>query len=333
MNTNELIKAILKRLVKFKILIVTAGIVLAILLYFYCKGLRPEYTAKATIFPLTNNTESSLSSNTLSSLLGLGDAQKSFSNDAAINIIELSSSRFVRESVASTRLPEFTNKTIAELLVEDFNKSNSFLEKDIQFSKDSVAAAITGGEILKPFIGAKMSKYGALELYFTHHNKMLITPVATVLIDKISQFYIDLKIKKAKDDYSFTVKKIDSLDAVLGRIDKSAIRMQNTTFFTPERLEYEIPKERINADKQRYVRQRDIALNNQEEALWRLQKLTPVISILDKPTEPFTENKSSAILYAIIGFIAGCVLTALLSVSGLLFRYVKSEIHTMLMEA
>lgn len=326
MNTIELLKEILKRLGKYRILIFSTGFLVALLLFFYANDKRPVYTAKATIFPLTNNADNALSSNTLIGILGLADAPKTFSNEASINIIELSLSRFVRESVAATRLPEFANKTIAVLLMEDFNNSRSLFEKEYKVPADSIALAVAGGEMLKPAIVAKMSKNGVLELYFSHPNKRLISPVSFALIDKISQFYIDLKIKKATADYGFTVRKIDSLDAILNKVDRSAIRMQNNTLFAPDKLEYEIPKDKINAEKQRYMRQRDITLNNQEEALWRLQKLTPIISVLDKPTEPFTVNKPSAIIYALIGFIAGCFIAAFFSVFGILYQYTKAEI-------
>jgi len=49
--------------------------------------------------------------------------------------------------------------------------------------------------------------------------------------------------------------------------------------------------------------------------------------MLDKPTEPFTVNKPSPLLYAMGGFIAGFLLIAFLSVAGLLVRYVKNEIY------
>ena len=327
MNTSELLKAIFSRLERLKVLILAAGIIAALILFFYAKNQRAEYTAKATVFPLTNTTENSLTSNALSGILGLSDAPKSFSNEATINIIELSLSRFVRESVAATRLPLFGNKTVTELLIQDYNSHRSFLEKDILAPADSTAAAVLGGEILKNRIVAKMSKNGVLELYFNHPNKSLVSPISFVLIDKVSQFYIDLKVKKATADYEFTVKKIDSLDGILNAIDKRAIHIQNTTLFAPEKLEYEIPKERVNAEKQRFIRQRDISLNNQEEAMWRLQKQTPIISVLDKPTEPFSVDKPSALVFAFAGFIAGCLLMALLTVTGLLYHYVKNEIY------
>ncbi len=327
MNTSVLVREILNRLVKWRIGILIAGISGCGLLAFYARSQRAVYTAKATIFPLTNAAENSLSSNALSGILGLGDVPKSFSSEAAINIIELTLSRYVRESVASSRLPALGNKTIAQLLVEDQHRHHALWEKEIPLPADSTELAVIGGELLNPGITAKMSRNGVLEMYFSHPDTRLVSPVAYMLIDKVSQFYIDLKIKKATADYNFTVRKIDSLDAILGGIDRRAIRMQNTTLFAPSKLEYEIPKERINSEKQRYVRQRDISLNNQEEALWRLQKLTPIISVLDKPTPPFVVKKPSVMVYAIAGLVAGCLLASLLAVAGLLFKYCRDEIR------
>ena len=326
MNTNELLKEIFKKLGRFKILILVSGIITALILFFYTKSERPVYTAKATIFPLSNSADNS-SSSALNGILGLGDAPKSFSSDAAINIIELTLSRYVREAVALAKLPAFTNKTIAELLISDYNTNRSFSGKPIPLPSDSNSLAAAGAAFLQPGIIAKMSKNGVFEIYFSHPNKSLITPISFVLIEKVSQFYIDLKIKKATADYNFTVRKIDSLDKILGKIDYRAIRMQNTTLFAPDKLEYEIPKEKINVDKLRYTKQRDISLNNQEEALWRLQKLTPIISVLDKPTEPFTVKKSSAITAAFIGFIIGTMVSGLLMVSTLLYQYAQNEIQ------
>ena len=331
MNTKELIIAIIKRLYSYKLLIGAAGIVCGLLLFFYAKKQRPVYTAKATIFPLTNAPENSLTSSTLSGILGLDDAPKSFSNEAAINIIELASSRYVRESVASEKLPALNNKNVTEVLVNDFNSNKPFLADDIILPTDSLSQAVLGAEILKPNIVAKMSKNGVLELYFSHTNKSLLSPISYALIDKISQFYIDLKVKKARADYEFTIRKIDSLEGIIQNVDRRAIRMQNTTLFAPDKLEYDIPRERVSSDKQRYTRQRDISLNNQEEALWRLQKLTPIISVLDKPTEPFTVNKTSAAMYGVIGLIAGCMVAAFLTIAGLLTRYAKSEIRESLL--
>ena len=68
-------------------------------------------------------------------------------------------------------------------------------------------------------------------------------------------------------------------------------------------------------------------INNRDEAVWRLQKVTPIISVLDKPTEPFVMTKTSSLIFGITGFFAGCFLSTLFLVGGLIFAYTKSEIH------
>ena len=328
MTSTELIKKIFRKLGRYKMLIITCGIALGTLLFFYAKNKRPVYTAKATVFPLTAPTDNTLSSSALSGLLGIEGSPKSFSNEAAINIIELSLSRTLRQRVAASRLPQFGNKTITELIVQDINTNKHFYTSTVTLPDDSLSMAIIGGELLENNINAKMSKNGVLELYFSNTDKQLITPIANVFIDKLSQFYIDLKITKALADYNFTIKKIDSLETMITSIDKKAVAMQNSTFFTPvEKLEYSIPKENISMEKNRISRQRDISVNNREEATWRLQKVTPIISVLDKPTEPFTVSGPSPLLYCIAGLIAGCILTTLLLISGLLFRYIKAEMY------
>ncbi|HCF63193.1 MAG TPA: hypothetical protein DEU93_02635 [Chitinophagaceae bacterium] len=149
------------------------------------------------------------------------------------------------------------------------------------------------------------------------------------IIEKISGFYIDLKIRKAKLDFDFTVKKVDSLQEVLNQYDRSAIRMSNTTMFVPgTRIEYQIPKENLVTDKDRVMRQRDASANNREEALWRLQKATPIIATLDKPDPPYEFKKTSKILFGMIGFVMGLFLAALAISAGTIRRYLIHEIKS-----
>lgn len=328
MHTQELLIASLRQLRRFKWLLLALALGMAVLLFFFARSKRPIFTAKATVFPLTTASDNSLTSGTLSSILGLAETPKSFSTEASINIIELALSRNVREAVAMTRLPQFGNERIAKLLFDDMNANKAFYSSKLNEPTDSIQWGILGGEMLKPLLNAKMSKNGVLELYFSNQRRDLITPISYAIIDRISQFYIDLKIKKAMADYEFTLKKIDSLQGVGSRVDQRAISMQNSTMFTPEgRLEYILPRENLDQDRTRVNRQRDIAQNNREEALWRLQKATPIISILDKPTEPFAIAKSSPVVYAVFGFILGIILGAFLALRKLLMAYLGAEIR------
>jgi hypothetical protein len=269
-----------------------------------------------------------MANSALSSILGLTDAPKSFSQEATINIVELAQSRNTRESVVMERLPETGNKRIAELLIDSYNKTKSLFAKPIEKPANDAMLAAIGGDILKNNMTAKINKNGIMEINFSSTNEALVSPVSYILIEKISQFYKDLKIKKAKLDYDFTIRKIDSLEDVLQVFDRRAVRMSNTTLFVPsDRLQYQIPKENLVSEKDRVMRQRDASANNREEALWRLQKVTPIIATLDKPDPPYEISKPSSLMYGLIGGFAGAVLAVFILISGLLYKYAKVEMY------
>ena len=75
-----------------------------------------------------------------------------------------------------------------------------------------------------------------------------------------------------------------------------------------------------------------MSFNNQEEALWRLQKLTPIISVLDKPTAPFKEETPYYVLNTFLGFIIGCLLSAFILVFNIVYKYIKMEISKSLLD-
>ncbi|MBI3883075.1 MAG: hypothetical protein HY305_02365 [Sphingobacteriales bacterium] len=321
----ELLKNITGRIGKYKILIFIAGIFIGALFYMYAKTIQPIYTAKATVFPLNSSSESS-SSSALSGLLGLGDVPKNFSSEASISIIELAVSRNLMRSVAAKRLPEFDNKNISALLFEEINKNKYFFEKKAEFPKDSIAQVIIGSSLLRAGFVTKMSKNGVLELYFSNTNPDILQPITETIITTISQFYIDLKTKKAQADYAFSLAKIDSIQKTLDFIDHKAIGIQKNTFFTPGLLQYELPKDNLSVDKQRIIRTRDNAIANKDEAMWRLQKMTPIIAMLDKPEPPFDIKAPSALPYGISGFILGCLFTIIFVNGNLLYNAAKTEL-------
>jgi uncharacterized protein involved in exopolysaccharide biosynthesis len=325
-TSKELIQRIYLRIGKFKLLVLLAGFLMAAVLFFYGRMIPPVYTTKATVFPLTASNESSAASNALTTLLGGSDAPKSFSSEASINIVELAQSRNTREAVALKKLPGFNGKTVAELLIDNYNKSKFFYTPELKTPKDSPTLAAVGGNLLNQNFVAKTAKSGILELYYSSTNPTLISPITYAMIEKISQFYIDLKTRKAKKDYDFTLKKIDSLQHVLNTYDRRAVVLANTTLFVPKgKIEYSIPKENLINSKERGMRQRDGYANNREEALWRLQKATPIIDILDKPLPPYAVQKPSSMLYGFLGFMLGCFLAIAFLVAPILSKYVETE--------
>lgn len=75
---------------------------------------------------------------------------------------------------------------------------------------------------------------------------------------------------------------------VLNQLDKRAIALDESTFFTNEGLKrYSLPKVNLAQDKATVQSQYYYAVNNRESAAYRLQKETPIIEPLDRPEPPF----------------------------------------------
>lgn len=328
MNNIELIKQLLQRLRKFSWLIVIIALLFGGLFFFMAKQSIIQWTAKSTVFPLNASSNSSPGS-TISNLLGLTDAPKSFTEDASINIVELANSRRTREAVAMERIPSMKNRTISDLLIEENNRHTGFMQNEkIDTPLDSLAQINVASNLLKASFNAKINKNGILELYYTNSNQKLVREISYVYINKLSLFYIELKKKKAQIDYEFSIKKADSLLTVLNELDKRAIALDESTFFTNEGLQrYSIPKVNLAQDKATVQSQYYYAVNNRESAAYRLQKETPIIEALDKPEPPYDPVQKSKIIYTLIGLILGAFL-AMLGISWkIINQYLGDELN------
>lgn len=334
MNNIELIKQLLKRLRKYSWLVIAIAIVFGGLFFYMAKQSILLFTSTATVFPLSGTTESSPGS-TISNLLGLADVPKSFTGDASINIVELATSRRTREAVAMARVPSMNNKTISELLIEENNRHIGFMQNSlIKTPLDSLAQINTASSLLKAAFTAKINKNGILELHFTNSNKQIVREVSYVYIEKLSEFYIDLKKKKAQIDYEFSVKKADSLLAVLNVLDKRAISLDESTFFTNEGLQrYSLPKLNLAQDKATVQSQYYYAVNNRESAAYRLQKETPIIEPLDRPEPPYDPVQKSKIIYTLIGLILGTFIGVLAVSWKIINQYLGEELNKALEKA
>lgn len=328
MNSIELLKQLINRLKKYSWLIAVIAAIFGGFFYYIAKQSVLQYTSKATVFPLNGTSDNSPGS-TISSLLGLGEGTKSFTSDASINIVELANSRRTREAVAMVRIPSMQNKTVSELMIEENNRHTGFMQNtSIDIPKDSLSKINIASNLLKGAFSAKINKTGILELYLTSSSPQLVREVSYIYIDKLSEFYIDLKKKKAQIDFEFAVKKADSLLLVLNELDKRAIALDESTFFTNETLKrYNLPKINLSQDKATVQSQYYYAVNNRESAAYRLQKETPIIEPLDKPEPPFDTIQKSTFVYIMMGLFLGLIIGILLISWKVVNKYMAAELN------
>ena len=327
MTTNTLIVSILKRINKLKIIIILIGILMGILLYMFGKKQLPTYSIKSSLYPLNAVSDKNSSASKLTELIGGTTNGKSLTDEANVNIEEVAKSRKTREAVCGEKLKAFDNKTIGELLILEYNKHKGYFSEAIEVPKNIEGIKVEGGALLEDAYVAKFNKLNLLEISYSNVNKDLLTPISYALIAKISQFYKELKVKKAQIDYDFMLKKHDSLTNILESLDQKQISLNERSLFIKQnQFKYKIPEQNIQNDRLQILAQKNNAAANLEEAHWRLEKVTPVIEILDKPDPPFKVAKKPAIFYGIGGFIFGLFLAIFLFTFRLLFKYSKSQV-------
>lgn len=324
MTTADLTRLIFKRLKKFQFIILAAGLIVGILLYLYAKKTPITFTSRATVFPLTSSPENSGSSSALSLLLGTDS--KNFSDDASINIVELAQSRTTREAVAAAEVDSMDHKTIAALLVEDINNHLGWMEDKVVPPPTKEQLFIWGGSVLRGGLTANINKNNMLVLTYTGRSQDLVRVISNEFIDKISNFYIELKREKARRDYVFAEDKVDSLKRVLNAKDYQLIAIDKRTLFTnTEKLQFKVPVENLIQEKQMVNNQYIQAVANRENAAYKLQKATPLIRVLDKPDPPYDSQQKSGTMYGIIGFFLGSFLIAGLAVAGIILKFIRLE--------
>jgi hypothetical protein len=328
MNNIELVKQLIRRLKKYSWFVIIIAVIFGGFFFYMAKQSVILFTSTATVFPLSSSNNTTTSS-AISNLLGLTDAPKSFTEDASINIVELANSRRTREAVAMEKIPSMKNKTISELLIEENNKYTGFMQNDlIETPMDSLRQINVASNLLKNAFSAKINKNGILELHFSNSNQKLVREVSYVYIEKLSTFYIDLKKKKAQIDYEFSVKKADSLLLILNALDKRAVALDESTFFTNDELKrYSLPKVNLAQDKATVQSQYYYAVNNRESAAYRLQKETPIIEPLDRPEPPYDPIKKSKMIYAFIGMILGGFIGMLAVSWKVINKYLGDELN------
>jgi hypothetical protein len=325
LNNTELTTAIFIRLKKFRLAILIVTIVFGLLLAMFAKNTPVTLTSKSSIFSLSSGNDNPSATTALSLILGT-ESNKSFSDETSINIIELAQSRTTREAVASIPVPSMGNKIIAALLADDINNHRGWMEPKAEPPINPEELITWGGTVLKDVITATINKNSMLVLTYTGRSEELVKVISYGFIDKISQFYIDLKIEKAKRDYEFATSKVDSLRRAMGAKDYMLIAIDKRTLFTnTDKLEYMVPHANLLADKQMIRSQYGQAVANQQSAAYTLQKATPLIKVLDKPEPPYEEESRSAILFGVIGLFIGAILMSALACGGLVLRFIKQE--------
>lgn len=321
--------------------IVLAGIIGAILGLGYSFYKKPVYTATLT-YALEDGKAAggglgSLASSFGFDIAGAGGNSGAFSG---ANLMELFKSRAM---VEQTLLAPVTlnNKTIslAEMYIQDKRWRDNWNEKpalkSITFlpntdrtkftrAQDSIFGVIYSDLSKNALsIEQKDKKVAIGTITMKGTNEYFAQQFTLALTITVTDFYIETKSKRAKENMDILVRQTDSIRGELnGAISGVAVANDNTFGLNPALNVKRVPSARRQVDVQANTAILTEIVKQAELAKVTLRKETPLIQIIDQPILPLPKEK----LGKAKGIVLGSILTGFFTVLGLILRRVFKEL-------
>ncbi|MCK8141476.1 Wzz/FepE/Etk N-terminal domain-containing protein [Flavobacterium sp. I-SCBP12n] len=315
-------------------IIVIAGIIGAALGLTYSFTKKPIYTATLS-FALEDEKGGG----------GLGSLASSFGFDigggggsvfTGSNLTELFKSRSMVEQTLLTPVV-YKNKTIslAEMYIKDNkwrdNWENNPNFKHLQFLPNAKRKSFTRvqdsimGVMYDNLsktglsVGQKDKKISIISIDMASSNELFAKYFTEALVKNVSDFYIDTKSKKARQNMAILQKQTDSVRGALnGAITGVAIANDNTFGLNPALNVRRAPSARRQVDVQANTAILTELVKQNEMAKVALRKETPLIQVIDQPILPLPKQKFGKAKGIMVGgILAGFLIVILLIVKRL----------------
>jgi uncharacterized protein involved in exopolysaccharide biosynthesis len=245
------------------------------------------------------------------------------------NLIELMKSRMVVEKTL-LKMVDYNGKKIAlaDLFIEykglrekwEENKSlatisftNDWQREKFDIVKDSIFGLFYN-DIIKETLKVSQpdKKISIIVVDVKSHNEKFSKFFAEMLVEVVSDFYVEIKSKKAKSNFEILQHQTDSVRNELNAaISGVAVAGDNTFNLNPALNVKRVPSIRRQVDVQTNSAILTQLIQNLELAKVTLRKETPLIQVIDKPILPLKKVKpsvlTSTVLYSVVGGIFVCI--------------------------
>jgi uncharacterized protein involved in exopolysaccharide biosynthesis len=300
----------------------------------YAWSKKPIYKAVVT-FALEDDKQSG---GGLSSALGLasslgfdlgGSAGGAFSG---ANLIELMKSRKMVEKALMNPIKVGNDSiTLADRLIEILNKRKKLEEEKIwvgkslfplnsvqeQFSlkQDSLISIlyqnVTGDQGILS-VAQKDKKISIITVEVATIDELFSKVFAESIVKEVSQFYIETKSKKARNNVAILQKQADSVRNELNQaITGVAVVSDNTFNLNPALNVNRVPSTKRQVDVQANTAILTQLVTNLELAKVALMKETPLIQLIDYPILPLKKDKPGKLKSLLLGGFFGGFLSVL----------------------
>ena len=321
--------------------IVLVGIIGAILGLGYSFYKKPLYTATLT-YALEDGKAAGGGLGNLASSFGfdIGGAGGNSGAFSGANLMELFKSRaMVEQTLLAPVTQNNTTISLAEMYIQDKKWRGNWEEKpklkSLQFlpnadktkftrAQDSIFGVIYNDLSKNALTVEQKDKkvaIGTITLKGT--NEYFAQQFTLALTKTVTDFYIETKSKRAKENMDILIRQTDSIRAELnGAITGVAVANDNTFGLNPALNVKRVPSAKRQVDVQANTAILTEIVKQAELAKVTLRKETPLIQIIDQPILPLPKEKFGKVK----GILLGGILAGFLTILGLIVRRIFKEL-------
>lgn len=321
--------------------IVVSGIIGAVLGLSYSFYKKPIYTATLTYALEDGKAAGGLGGALgLASSFGLDLGGSSGGAFAGANLMELFKSRAMVEKTLLAPVTQ-NNKTIslAEMYIQEKKWREKWDEKPklkgLKFlpnadktkftrAQDSIFGVIYNDLSKNALTVEQKDKKVAIgTITMKGTNELFAQQFNLALTKTVTDFYIETKSKRAKENMDILVRQTDSIRAELnGAITGVAVANDNTFGLNPALNVKRVPSARRQVDVQANTAILTEIVKQAELAKVTLRKETPLIQVIDQPILPLPKEKFGKAK----GILLGGILAGFLTILGLIVRRIFKEL-------
>lgn len=304
-------------------IIVLAGLIGAALGLAYSFSKKPVYTATLS-FALEDEKSGGLGGALgLASSFGIDLGGGGGSIFTGSNLTELFKSRsMVEQTLLSAVVVEGKTVSLAEMYIKNNEWRDKWVEnpkfKNIQFLPntnrnnftrvhDSILGVIYN-DLSKTAlsVGQRDKKIAIINIDVVSTNELFSKFFCEALAKQVSDFYVDTKSKKSRENMLILERQTDSIRSELnGAITGVAVANDNTFGLNPAMNVRRAPSARRQVDVQANTAILTELVKQSELAKVTLRKETPLIQIIDRPILPLSKVKFGKMKGVIIGGFLG----------------------------
>lgn len=323
-NAINFINDILKTIKKNKYVILLFSILLSLAVSFYARSINEKYSTFSRIFPLSFNKSSSSPVDAIKAQFGITDKTD---YSVIYNITVLVNSKTITKRLANSKTNNKKYKTLADWLIDDFNKNKSFYQKKIVIkSNDTLGKSLTGADLATAAIKITTEKTEFTEIVTKTGDKELSKELNLAILKEISDYYIQIATEKPRTDLSKIQTIRDSLRIELGAIESAIAGFQDANQFS-SKYSNGIPQTKLIRSRAEIEQLYATTASAYQNARFKLLSESPIFQVLDYPGEPYEKVKPSWLKYGIITFLVMLFMTSIFSCRKVFMKMILEELN------